>query len=559
MGARPALADAEHGRAGTEPVTTTMLLRGGLVADGIGATARRADVLIDGQSIASVGAVSAVPPGCEVIDVASGSVICPGFIDAHAHAEGPLLAAGRVDGALAQGVTTLVTGQDGQSWIGATADTARYLNRYFGAVNGALEPARDLSVAAYGEALAGKLSQNVAVLASQGTIRHNIAGLAPRPLDAAGRAEARRQLESALADGAVGLSSGFDYLPSRFGDIDELADIARPLAAAGRPYVSHLRGYGPDVRAGLGELVAVGLAAGIRVHASHLWGGRADVQAAFADAAAAGVAISYDMYPYRKSSTILAMLLLPPDLQARGPDHTLAALADPGQRAVLLADEKFSDEYLAGLTLGCLPAGLAGLAGQTITQAAARGSNPPGQPAGSRAAGRAGSREGDRERDRAGGWVLDLLARADLGVGAHLDRPAPPTDEDLAWLVTDDRHCAGSDAIYQGQHPHPRGHGAFARLAAHYLSDRPATCYQRLARHLAAGAADVYGLRDRGRLAPGMAADIAVIGPAGIAENATYDAPLQNATGVSLVIVNGAIAWRDGQPVTTKFPGRLVS
>ena len=554
----PTLAGAERGRAGTEPVTT-MLLRGGLVADGIGATTRRADVLIDGQSIASVGAVSAVPPGCDVIDVASGSVICPGFIDAHAHAEGPLLAAGRVDGALAQGVTTLVTGQDGQSWIGATADTARYLNRYFGAVNGALEPARDLSVAAYGEALAGKLSQNVAVLASQGTIRHNIAGLAARPLDAAERAEARRQLESALADGAVGLSSGLDYLPSRFGDIDELADIAGPLAAAGRPYVSHLRGYGPDVRAGLGELVAVGLAAGIRVHASHLWGGQADVQAAFADASAAGVAISYDMYPYRKSSTILAMLLLPPGLQARGPDQTLAALADPGQRAVLLADEKFSDEYLAGLTLGCLPAGLAGLAGQTITQAAARTSKPAGERASGRAASRAVSGASSREGDRAGGWVLDLLARADLGVGAHLDRPAPPTDEDLAWLVTDDRHCAGSDAIYQGQHPHPRGHGAFARLAAHYLSDGPATGYQRLARHLAAGAADVYGLGDRGRLAPGMAADIAIIGPAGIAENATYDAPLQNATGVSLVIVNGAITWRDGQPVTANFPGRLVS
>jgi len=516
-----------------------MLLRGGRVADGIGAATRRADVLIEGEAIASIGAVSAVPPGCDVIDLASGSVICPGFIDAHAHAEGPLLAAGRADGALAQGVTTLVTGQDGQSWIGATADTANYLNRYFGAVNGLLEPARDLSVAAYGEALAGKLSQNVAVLASQGTIRHNIAALASRPLDSVERTAARRQLERALAEGAVGLSSGLDYLPSRFGDIDELADMARPLAAAGRPYVSHLRGYGPDVRAGLGELVAVGRAAGIRVHASHLWGARADVEAALLAAAGAGVTISYDMYPYRKSSTILAMLLLPPDLQARGPDQTLAALADPGQRATLLADERFTDAYLAGLTLGCLPAGLADLAGQTITQAAARSSEPT---------------DGS-----AGGWVLDLLTAADLGVGAHLDRPAPPTDEDLAWLVTDDRHCAGSDAIYQGQHPHPRGYGAFARLAARYLADGHDTGYQRLARHLAANAADVYGLRDRGRLAPGTAADIAVIGPPGITEHATYDAPLENATGVWMVIVNGAVTWREGHPVTTTFPGRLVS
>lgn len=133
------------------------LLRGGLVADGIAATVRRADVLIEGPAIASVGTVDASPGEHEVIDLAPGSVVCPGFIDAHAHAEGPLLASGRVDGALAQGVTTLVVGQDGESWIGATAATARYLNRYFGPINGVLEPARDFSLTAFRDAVTGRL------------------------------------------------------------------------------------------------------------------------------------------------------------------------------------------------------------------------------------------------------------------------------------------------------------------------------------------------------------------------------------------------------------------
>ena len=151
------------------------------MADGIGTTAAPADVLIDGPLIASIGAVGQAADG-EVIDLAPGSVVCPGFIDAHVHAEGPLLATGRVDGALAQGVTTLVVGQDGQSWIGATAATARYLNGYFAPVNGALEPERGVSLAAYHRAVAGRLTQNVAVLASQGTIRHNVAGMAPGQL-----------------------------------------------------------------------------------------------------------------------------------------------------------------------------------------------------------------------------------------------------------------------------------------------------------------------------------------------------------------------------------------
>ena len=509
-----------------------MLLRGGLVADGIGAATVPADVLIDGPVIASIGARDA-PAGCEVIDLAPGSVVCPGFIDAHAHAEGPLLATGRVDGALAQGVTTLVAGQDGQSWIGASAATARYLNRYFAPVNGALEPARGLSLAAYRQAVTGRLTQNVAVLASQGTIRHNVAGLTRGPLGRAELAAARREVENALADGAVGLSSGLDYLPSRFGAAGEIAGIARPLAGAERPYVSHLRAYGADVGSGLDELVAVGRGAGVRVHASHLWGSPAAIEAAFRAADAAGVGVSYDMYPYRRSSTILASLLLPPDLQAHGPERTLAALADPRERAALLAGDKFTDAYLLHVYLGCLPGSAAELAGLPVT-AAARGSRPAGE------------------------WVIDLLIEAGLNVGGHLDRPAL-TDGDLAWLVSGERYCAGSDGIYQGQHPHPRGYGTFARLVTRYLRAGPETGYQQAARHLSANAADVYGLRDRGRLAPGMAADICVIGPGGLTARATYDAPCERAAGVSLVLVNGAVAWRDGRAVTTGFPGRLVS
>src|SRR5437899_906633 len=226
---------------GESPVNSRILLRGGLVADGIGATVRRADVLIAGPVIAAVGHVGTSPGECEVIDLAPGSVVCPGFIDAHAHAEGPLLASGRLEGALAQGVTTLVVGQDGQSWIGANAATAHYLNRYFAPVNGVLDPARDFSVAGFRAAVTGRLVQNVAVLASQGTIRHNIAGMAAGPLGAAERAAARRQVEDSLAEGAAGLSSGLDYLPSRFGTVGEVAGLAKPLAEAGRPYVSHLR------------------------------------------------------------------------------------------------------------------------------------------------------------------------------------------------------------------------------------------------------------------------------------------------------------------------------
>ena len=516
------------------PVNSRILLRGGVVADGIGTTVRRADVLIEGSVIAAIGPLDVSPGECEVIDLAQGSVVCPGFIDAHAHAEGPLLASGRLEGALAQGVTTLVVGQDGQSWIGANAATARYLNRYFAPVNGTLETAGDFGVADFARAVTGRLVQNVAVLASQGTIRHNVAGMTAGPLTGAERAAARREVEDALAAGAAGLSSGLDYLPSRFGAAGEVAEIARPLAGAGRPYVSHLRGYGPHVRAGLDELAAVGAGAGIRVHASHLWGEPAGIQAAITAADQAGVAVTFDMYFYRRSSTILAQLLLPPEVQAGGPDRTLAALTDPGQRTALLAGEKLTEAYLRNVYLGAVPGDRAWAAGFSVAGAAARESRPPGE------------------------WVLDLLVAADLGVGGHLDRLGL-TDDQLGWISSHDRHCAGSDGIYQGQHPHPRGYGAFARLAGYYLGAGPETGYQQLARHLATNAADVYGLRDRGRVAEGMAADLCVIGAAGLAARATYDRPRELATGVAHVFVNGVPVWPDSHSASGKLPGRFLS
>ncbi|HEY2279488.1 MAG TPA: amidohydrolase family protein, partial [Streptosporangiaceae bacterium] len=241
----------------------------------------------------------------------------------------------------------------------------------------------------------------------------------------------------------------------------------------------------------------------------------------------------------------LAMLLLPPEFQAGGPDQTVAALADPGQRARLLAGDRFTPGNLAHVYLAALPAADAALAGLPITDAAAQAGQPPGE------------------------WTLDLLARTGLQVGANLDRPAL-TDPDLAWLARHPRHSAGSDAIYQGQHPHPRAYGAFARLATYYLPaasthpTQPADVgphpgYQMLVRHLATNAADAFGLRDRGRIAPGLVADLCVISPPGLTEHATYAAPTALASGVALVLVNGAVAWRAGAPEPGSRAGRLVS
>lgn len=515
-------------------MTTRRLLRGGLVADGIGTATQPGGILIEDAKIVAVGLGVGDGVDAEVIDLTPGSVVCPGFIDAHVHAERQLGIDGLLPGALAQGVTTLVVGQDGSSWIGGSATTVSYLNDYFGPVNGPAPLIGGCSLDDYSGWVTRRLGQNVAMLASQGTIRHGLAGPSDRPLDDAEIKTARLAVERALEAGAVGLSSGLDYIPSRFGSVEEIAAMAQPLAEADRPYVSHLRAYGAGVRAGLAELGEVGRIANASVHASHLWGSPEAIDAALTDIASGGIGVWFDMYPYVRSSTILAMLVLPPEVQNGGITETLRRLNDPEIRTVLLRTDRFSAEHLANVVLCSLPERFADLAGRTIAEAAADAGKLPGE------------------------WTLQLLVDTGLQVGAQLDRPEL-TEADLRAIVTHQRHCAGSDGIYVGQRPHPRAYGAFARLAHYYTDSSGDTDYQLLVRHLSTNAADAYRLTQRGRLARGKAADICVLTPSGLVDRSSFEDPCRLADGIALVLVNGVPVWANRALVDGVRPGNVIA
>jgi N-acyl-D-amino-acid deacylase len=240
------------------------------------------------------------------------------------------------------------------------------------------------------------------------------------------------------------------------------------------------------------------------------------------------------MYPYVRSSTILAMLVLPAEIQNGGIPATLRRLNDPDTRAALLRTDRFTAEHLSNVVLGSLPERLADHAGRTISEAAADAGKPPGE------------------------WTLELLVDTALQVGAHLDRPQL-SESDLRAIATHRRHCAGSDGIYVGQRPHPRGYGAFARLADYYLDGSGTTDYQLLVRHLSTNAADAYRLDQRGRLAPGKAADICVLAPPGLIERSSFENPCKLADGAALVLVNGVPVWADGAPVEGARPGTVIT
>ena len=515
-------------------MTFDVLLAGGWVVDGTGTPPWRADVGIRGDRIAAAGRLGQVDSGL-VLDV-SGRYVFPGFIDTHIHAD--LLYPQRdvQEAALRQGVTTFLVGQDGLSCAPAPASTAAYVRDYFGPVNGF--PAgtgipEQLSVAgALGQA-DGASGVNVAWLVPAGTVRHQVMGSDRRRPEPAELAAMQQVVAAAMADGAAGLSTGLDYLPGRYADATEIAALCEPVAEAGGVYVTHMRASGVNAWRGVAEVCEIAARAGIAAHVSH-YAGPATMLTRLADGARdRGIDMTFDSYPYLRASTILAMVALPDEVQQGGVAATVARLRDRDVRDALCRDWFPSiADHLDGTTLAFVAdRELSWAEGMTLADAAAR----------------AGCGTGE--------FVCDVLARSGLAVGCV--RAGRPTigDEDIRALLRHEAHMGGSDGIFVGSVPHPRGWGTFARYLGRHVRELGDWSWGEASSHLAGHPARRFGLAGRGLVREGCVADLAVLDPLAVTDRATYAAPRQPATGVDHVLVGGTLVLRDGE-LTGATPGR---
>ncbi len=513
------------------------VLTGGTVVDGTGGRTYVADVgILDGR-IAQIGSLDAAQART-TID-ARGRLVMPGFVDTHIHADAVL---GRPDtqhavqeAMLRQGITSVILGQDGLSFAPASRATVDYVAAYFAAVDGPppAELADGCTVGGLLDFYDRRTALNVAFLVPLGTVRHEVLGPDDRPGTQALPAMVQLVSEG-LDQGAVGISTGLEYVPGVFADLAELTALCAPAAAVGAPYVSHLRSYDRGAAPGMTEARALGRAAGIPVHVSH-YRGHAEPLLAHLDACRSdGVDVTFDTYPHLYGNTILAMRALPPQVQAGGVKATLRRLVDPEVRADLAATWFPSVEAAIATSMFGYVAGaeFRWAEGSTVAEASAR--------------------SGRSVAD----LVCDVLVASDLAVGVLV--PSPGGDEtDLRGMIRDDRQMGCSDAIYLGGHPHPRGWGAFARFLGHHTRELGDWTWAQAAWHLAGHPAQRFQLHQRGTLAAGAVADIAVVDPATVTDRATYDDPRQLATGVDDVLVAGEAVLAGGN-LTGAAPGRAL-
>jgi N-acyl-D-amino-acid deacylase len=510
-----------------------VLFSGGWVVDGTGAPPWRADVAVSGSRIVAVGQVGAAESR-QHLDV-SGQYVFPGFIDAHVHADVLYKQTYVQEAALRQGVTTLVVGQDGVSCAPAPPATAAYASEYFAAVNGTPDAGAAPGFATIRDALedADRASAvNVAWLVPAGIVRHQVLGGVGRRSTPEELRAMQAVVANGMQDGAVGLSTGLDYLPGRYGDAAEIAALCEPVVEAGGVYVSHMRGYDVEAWRGMAELCEIARQAGAAAHVSHYFGPATMLERLINNARASGIDVTFDSYPYLRGATILAMAALPPEVQLGGTQQTLARLADRNVRRDLLEswfpsiEQRLREDTLAFVAAD----NLSWAEGMSLADAAAE----------------AGSEVGE--------FVCDLLLQSKLAVGCVRGQKPTNGEEDIRILLKHEAHMGGSDGIFVGSAPHPRGWGTFARFLGRHVRDLGDWTWGEAALHLAGHPARRFGLDGRGVIRRGAIADLAVVDPYAVTDLATFAEPRRLAIGVSHVLVGGAFVLRDGA-VTGAQPG----
>jgi N-acyl-D-aspartate/D-glutamate deacylase len=525
-----------------------IVITGGHILDGTGGPWFAGDVAIKDGKIAEIGRLGSVSAK-RVID-AKGLVVAPGFIDMHTHSDFTLLADGKGESKIRDGVTTEILGE-AESAGPVMGPAVEGIDRELHSMG----VTRDWTT--LGEYFArverSGISPNVASYVGTGQVRMAVAGNVNRAVTAEELEKEKQLVEQAMQDGAIGISSGLIYPPNSYMSTDELVALAKIAARAGGVYASHIRGEGNTGDAALDEAIAIGERAGLPVHIFHFkvsgaanWGKMKERIARVQAARDRGIDVTANQYPYVASMTGLGMVLPPKFLEGTTAER-VARLRDPKSRAELheIMEGRPGWETSWRNTQG----GAHGVMVATVFK-------PENK-----------KYEGKRMDDVAKMMgkdpvdaVADLLADEEMAPYA-VYFIMNDADVKLAmqqpWLgIGSDGSAVSTEMAFMG-HPHPRFYGTFSRVLGHYVRVEKTLPLAEAVRKMTSLPAEVNGLSDRGVLRPGMAADITVFNADTISDKATFEDPLHYSEGVEYVVVNGVLVVDRGKHTGAK-PGRVL-
>ncbi len=500
-----------------QPGTFDLILRNGRVVDGTGAPGRLASIGIRAGRIVEVGPLEGATASA-TID-AAGLVVAPGFIDVHTHVD-EIASQPAIPHFVRMGVTTVVAGNCG----GSAADVAK----------------------AFAEIESARPALNYSTLVGHNTVRREVMGTANRQATPDELKKMEALVDKAMADGAVGFSTGLQYVPGTYAETAEIVALARVAARHGGVYATHMRNEGTTLEEAVAEAINIAEQAQCALEISHLkvdapsrWGASAKALEMIDAARARGLRVNADQYLYDAASSNLG-IRFPAWALEGGQEKINERLDDEATWTKIRAEmrELIRERGLEDYDFARIAEyrGDRSLNGLTIPQAAQKVLG---------AADLATQQELMRRMLRAGGASMVYHFMSDNDLNRILRHP-------MVAVASD----SGLNTFGEGV-PHPRGYGNAVRVLGKYVREDKVIALEEAVRKMTSLPADQFGFKDRGRLAPGLAADIVVFDAATVGDRATYAQPHQYPTGMVHVLVNGVPVVRDGQQTEAR-PGKVL-
>jgi len=521
-----------------------VIIRNGRIVDGAGNPWFFADVGIRDGKIAAVGKLQAGGAG-RVID-AQGRTVAPGFIDMMGGSSIPLfLDPATAESKLRQGITTILVGEGGsvapqnERTIRVSPEdeerglriTWRTFEQFFPElerVGVALNVVHNVGAAQVRRVVLG--DEDVAPTADQ-------------------LARMKEHVAEAMRHGAVGLSTALIYPPGSYAGTEELIELARAAAEHGGIYLTHLRNESSQVLSAMDEAIRIGREAGIPVHIFHLkaagqknWPLMTRALQKIADARREGIDVTADIYPYIRNGIGLGSFIHPKHY-ARGAQAFLARLPDPKLRAEVRREiERTSDwenwyQHVGKDWGNVLITGVGRkedlqYIGKSVKEVAAI--------------------------QRTDVWqaFFDLVQAGGVGVAPRSMNEEQKREALRAPFVSID--CDASPTNPQtAASAHPRAFGTFPRVLAKYVREERVIPLEEAIRKMTSLPANRLGLWNRGRISPGMMADLVIFDPEKVQDLATFEKPLVYSVGIDYVLVGGRPVIDDGRLMEIR-PGEII-
>ena len=513
------------------------LIENGTIVDGSGAPRFAADLVLEGETIAAVGAVERGGGFDRVVD-ATGLVVAPGFIDTHSHSDLELLVNPYIEAKVRQGVTTELLGQDG---ISMAPLPRKYIAPWRKNLAG-LEGESDAigweyeTTEAYLEALEAKgVGLNEGYLIPHGNVRMEAVGLDNRRPTALELERMRTIVRREMEAGAFGLSTGLIYMPCAYAETEELIELCKVIAEFDGVFVVHQRSEADTILDSMQEVIRIGRESGVRTHFSHFkvcgrrnWPLIDRMIELLERAADEGIRVSFDQYPYVAGSTMLGVIL-PPWAHDGGTDKLLERLRSADQR------RRMTRDIAHGIPGWDNFVDFAGFDGILVTSVKTETNRE--------LIGKSLREIGELRGKEPLQAAFDLLLEEENAVGM-VDFYG--LEEHVVRFLTRPEQNVCTDGLLGGR-PHPRVFGSFPRVLGKYVREENALTLEAAVRKMTSKAAEVFGFERRGLLKAGYWADVAAFNAETVIDKGTFADPVQFPVGIEHVWINGRAVVESGR------------